>query len=57
MGAFGAQRADRQRLGSRPVDALAGFERLSLGFELPRDLAVEVKALRHGHEAVADFAQ
>ena len=53
MRALGAQRADRQRLGGRPVDALAALDRGALRLELPRDLAVQVKAFGHRHRARA----
>ena len=43
--AFGQQRAEGQRLAGRPVDVLAGLDRLALLLELARDLAVEVEVL------------
>ena len=42
--AFQQQAAERQRLTGRPVDALAGIDRLRLGFQLAGDLRVEVEA-------------
>ncbi len=57
MGPLGAQRGDRQRLGGRPVDAFAGFDRGALCFQLAGDLGVEAKALRHRHEAAPDLPQ
>src|SRR5258708_31509997 len=57
MRALGAQRADRQRLGSAPIDPVARFERGALCFELAGDLAVEVKAVGYRDKAMSDFAQ
>ncbi len=45
--AFQQQAAEGQRLAGRPVDALAGFDRLRLGLKLAGDLRVEVEAVRH----------
>src|SRR3546814_12460005 len=53
--AFDQQRSEGERLGRRPVDVLAGLDHLALGFELARDLAVEVEVCRHFGEAEADF--
>ena len=44
--AFEQQRAERQRLGGRPVDALAGLDRLGARIEEALDGAVDVEALR-----------
>src|SRR3546814_17604915 len=55
--AFDQQRSEGERLGRRPVDVLAGLDHLALGFELARDLAVEVEVCRHFGEAEADFLQ
>src|SRR5262249_25881922 len=55
--ALGAERAEGERLAGRPVDALAALDRLLLGLELARDLAVEVKAVGNAHEGRADLLQ
>src|SRR3546814_19132392 len=55
--AFDQQRSEGERLGRRPVDVLAGLDHLALGFELARDLAVEVEVCRHFGEAEADLLQ
>ena len=44
--AFDQQRAERQRLGHGPVDALAGFHHLLAVIEKALDRAVDVEALR-----------
>src|SRR5205085_7415258 len=55
MRPLGAQRADRERLGRRPIDALTGLDRGALRFELSGDLAVQVKAIRNRHEAMPNL--
>src|SRR6185437_6467667 len=45
--ALGAERADGERLGGRPVDALAAAKRVALLLELARDLGIEVESLGH----------
>ena len=57
MGSLGAQRGDRQCLGGRPIDPLAGFDRGELGFELAGDLGVEVEAIGHRNEPVPEFPE
>ena len=51
------QRAERQRFGGRPVDALAGLDRLAAGIEEALDGAVDVEALRHRGDLLADLLQ
>ena len=41
------QRAEGERLGGRPVDALAGLDRLGAVVEEALDRPVDVEALRH----------
>ena len=55
--AFEQQRAERQRLGGRPVDAFAGLDRLAARIEEALDGAVDVEALRHRGELPADLLQ
>src|SRR5205823_12088331 len=62
MGSLGAQRTDRQRLGGGPIycwagDPLAGLDGGTFGVELASDLAVQMKAFRHRHEAAPDLSQ
>ena len=45
--AFLEQRAEGERLGGRPVDALAGLDRLGAVVEEALDGAVDVEAFRH----------
>ena len=52
--AFFEQRAERQRLASRPVDALAAFDRLGAIVEEALDRLVDVEALRHRGDLLAD---
>jgi hypothetical protein len=54
---LGQQRAERQRLARRPIDALAGFDGFALRFELAADLAVEIEALRRLGETRAHLLQ
>src|SRR6202007_1041176 len=56
-GALGAERAEGERLASRPVDPLAALDRLLLRLELPGDLAVEVEAFGDAAQRGADLAQ
>ena len=51
------QRAECERLAGRPVDPLAGVDRRLLGFELARDLRVEVEVLGRAAQRRADLAQ
>ena len=55
--AFQQQRAERQRLGGRPVDALPGLDRLAARIEEALDGAVDVEALRHRGELLAHVLQ
>ena len=57
VGSLGTQCADRQRFGGRPIDAVTGFDRGALRFQLSGDLAVEVKAIRNRDEAMPNLAQ
>src|SRR5215471_14482983 len=57
MGSLCAQRGDRQRLGGCPIDALAGFDRGALCFELSGYFRIEVKALRDGDESLSQIPQ
>src|SRR5207247_4769468 len=54
---FAQQRAESQRLAGRPVDALAGVDRLGAGGEEALDGAVGMKALRHRGDLLSDLAQ
>ena len=51
------QRAEGERLGHGPVDALAGLQHLLAVVEEALDRAVEVEALRHRGERLADLLQ
>src|SRR6202042_1531215 len=51
------QRAERECLAGRPVDALAGLDRLAARVEEALDRAVDVEALRHRGDLLADLLQ
>src|SRR5581483_8115977 len=51
---FQQQRAERQRLGRRPVDALPGLDRLGARIEEALDGAANVEALRRRGDLPAD---
>ena len=51
------QRGEGQSLGGRPVDALAGFDRLAAIVEEALDRLVEVEALRNRAQLLAIFVQ
>ncbi len=51
------QRPERQRLGSRPVDILAGLEHPLLCLELANELAVDVEAVRHRGQRSAHLTE
>src|SRR5882724_2617265 len=51
------QRGGRERLAGRPVDALAGLDRLAAGIEEALDRAVHVEALRHRGDLLADLLE
>ena len=55
--ALAQQRAERQMLGGRPVDALARLDRLAPLADDPRQLAVDVQASRDLGHGEADLAQ
>ena len=55
--AFLEQRAEGERLGGRPVDALAGLDRLGAVIEEALDGLVDVEALRDARDLLADLAQ
>ena len=55
--AFLEQRAEGERFGRRPVDALAGLDRLGAMIEKALDGLVDVEALRHRRDLLADLAQ
>src|SRR5260370_14186571 len=55
--AFAQQRAESERLAGRPVDALAGVDRLGAGGEEALDGAVDVEALRHRGDLLSALAQ
>ena len=55
--AFEQQRAEGERLGGRPVDALAGLDRLGARVEEALDGAVDVEALRHRGDLLADLLE
>src|SRR5215467_10415564 len=57
MGSLCAQRGDRQRFGGCPIDALAGFDRGALCFELSDYFRIEMKALRDGDESLSQIPQ
>jgi hypothetical protein len=57
MSPLGAQRGDRQRLGGRPIDIPAGFDRGTLGFELAGYFRIEMKSLWEGDEPVSHILQ
>jgi hypothetical protein len=52
--AFLDQRGEGQRLGRRPVDALAGLDHLGAVVHEPLDGAVDFEALRNRRELLAD---
>ena len=56
-GAFLQQRAEGQRLRSRPVDALARLDRLGAVVEETLHRAVHVEPIGHRCDLLADFAQ
>src|SRR6202011_1213654 len=51
------QRAYRQGLAGRPVDALAGLDRLAPVFQEPLDRAVDVEIRRRRRDLAADLVQ
>ena len=51
------QRAERERLAGRPVDALAGLDRLAAIIEEALDRAVDVEILRRRGDLAADLLQ
>src|SRR4029079_4015481 len=51
------QRAERERLACRPVDALAGLARLAAVVEKALDRAVHVETIRHRGDLSADLLQ
>ena len=55
--AFVDQRAESQRFGHGPVDALAGLDHLAAIVEQPADGLVHVEPLRDRGEAKADLLQ
>ena len=55
--AFVDERAEGQRLGRRPVDALAGLDHLAAAVEEAPDRLVNVEPFRHVGEALADLLQ
>ena len=55
--AFLEQRAEGERFRGGPVDALAGLDRLGAMIEEALDRLVDVEALRHGRDLLADLAQ
>src|ERR1700733_2459227 len=57
LNARGQQGTEGERLGGRPVEALAGLDHLPLGLELADDLAVDVEALGILRELEPDRAQ
>ena len=52
--AFLEQRAERQRLAGRPIDAFTGFDRLGAVVEKALHRAVDVEAVRHPGDGLAD---
>src|SRR5215813_12254347 len=55
--ALAQERAERERLRGRPVDAFAGLDRLGAGGEEALDGAVDVEILRHRRDLAADLLQ
>src|ERR1700756_588600 len=55
--AFKQQRAEGERLGGRPIDALASLDRLAPAVEETVERLVQVEALRHRGDFVADLLQ
>src|SRR5690242_8906382 len=51
------QRTERQRLAGRPIDAVAGFDRLGAVVEEALHRAMHMKALGHHGDLLADLAQ
>src|SRR5262245_63076098 len=51
------ERAERQRLARRPVDALPGLDRLAAVVEEPLDRAVDVEIRRRRCDVAADLVQ
>src|SRR4029077_18535150 len=51
------QRAERQRLGGRPVDAGSGLDRLAAAVEKAIERAMQMKALRQRGDLVADLLE
>src|SRR5258708_23363491 len=56
-GPLGTERTEGERLGGRPVDALAALDRLPLRLELAGDLSIDVEPLRHMAEGGPDRLQ
>src|SRR5687767_13470213 len=52
--AFLEQRAERQSLAGRPIDAFAGFDRLGTVVEETLHRAVNMEAVRHVGDGLAD---
>jgi hypothetical protein len=55
--AFGQERAEGERLGRGPVEALPLSNIFLLGLELPGHRLVDVEALGHGRQRPADLGQ
>ena len=55
--AFEQERAEGERLAGRPVDAHAGLDRLGAGIEETLDGAVDMEALRHRADLLADVLE
>ena len=51
------ERAERQRFAGRPVDALAGLDRLAAIVEKALDRLVRVEAVRHRGDLLADLLE